>query len=294
MTNIFQPTTPPVHFAGTFPTGGADPLLFLRSAVVEGNVKADVLLTHGLGEHSARYEHVAGSFAQNGYRLCSYDLRGHGRSPGRRGHVNDYGELLDDLGTAMNYHKRDGVPMFLYGHSMGAQITLNYLLQRRPRVSGAIIASPWLELVFRPGRLKVLLAKIMVGVWPTFTQDGPDNKAMLSRDRDFLASLPGEDLMHHKISARMYTELLAGASRAYESSSGYECPLLLIHGTDDPLTSRAATESFFQKLATPDKTLKIFPGMRHETHNETGRETVFAEMMEWMDSRLPSSKSRPD
>lgn len=279
---------PDIHFSETFLPGGGQPSLFLRSAVAGGNIKADVLLTHGLGEHSARYDHVAGFLAQNGYRLCAYDLRGHGRSHGRRGHVNRYGEFLDDLEMVMNYFKREGVPMFLYGHSLGGQITLNYLLQRRPQVLGAIITSPWLELAFRPHPLKILLAKIMVVLWPTFTQNGPGDQALLSRDSAFLASLPGQELVHHRLSARMFNEILAGAGRVRESTSGFGCPLLLIHGDEDPLTSPAATESFFKNLAGPDKTLKIHPGMRHETHNEIGREKVLAEMVEWMDKHLPA------
>jgi alpha-beta hydrolase superfamily lysophospholipase len=288
VTTISQETTAPAHFTETFLPGGVHTALYLRSAVVEQNVKADVLLTHGLGEHSARYDHVALVLAQNGYRLCTYDLRGHGRSQGRRGHIHRYADLLDDLERVMNYHMREGIPMFLYGHSLGGQITLNYLLRRRQPVCGAIIASPWLELVYRPLWLKVLLAKIMVGIWPTFTQNRLDNPAVLSRDQAFLASLPGKDLIHHKVSARMYRELLEGARRASEGAPEWDYPLLLIHGADDPVTSPAATESFFQKAASPDKTLKIHPAMRHETHNEIGRETVFAEMVEWMDKRLPA------
>ena len=281
-------TVRPAPLLETFLPGGGRPSLFLRSAAVEGNMKADVLLTHGLGEHSARYGHVARFFAQHGYRLCTYDLRGHGRSHGRRGHIQRYGEFLDDLQMVMEHYRREGVPMFLYGHSLGGQITLNYLLQRRPRVSGAIIASPWLALAFQPGRLKVLLAKIMNRLWPSFTQFTLDDPAALSRDLAFLASMQGQDLVHHLVSARMFGEVLAGADRTCEGSAGYDCPLLLIHGADDPLTSAAATESFFEKVAAPDKTLKIYPGMRHETHNEIGRETVLAEMAEWMDRRLPA------
>src|SRR5271155_2393190 len=126
---ISQTVVPAFHFSETFLPGAVNPSLFLRSAPAGGNTKADVLLTHGLGEHSAKYGHVAGFFAQNGYRLCTYDLRGHGRSHGRRGHVNRYAELLDDLEMVMNYYKRDEVPMFLYGHSLGGEVTINCRLQ---------------------------------------------------------------------------------------------------------------------------------------------------------------------
>ena len=261
--------------------------LFLRSTAAKPDTKADVLLTHGLGEHSARYGHVAAFFAQNGFRFCAYDLRGHGRSGGLRGHIHQYADLIDDLDSVLKHYKREGVPMFLYGHSLGAQITLNYLLQRHPHVAGAILTSPWLALAFHPSRLKVLLAKLLHAFWPTFTQTTFDNPAALSRDLVFLASLAEQKLVHHKMSARMYGEALAGAARVGAASSGFGCPLLLIHGGDDPLTSAAATESFFRSLCEPDKTLKIYPGMRHETQNEIGRETVLSDMVEWMNKRVP-------
>lgn len=277
---------PPIHFCETILTARDRTPLFTRSAVLDQNtkIKAGVLLTHGMGEHSARYFHVAEFLAKHGYRLCAYDLRGHGRSGGRRGHIDRYEDLLDDLEIVMNHHAREGVPLFLYGHSLGGQITLNFLQRRHPAVRGAVITSPWLRLAFQPAPWKVLLAKITLKFWPTFTQDAPDDPAQLSRDPDFLASMPDSDLTHNKMSARMFNELLQGARRA--SMEAFQCsyPLYLAHGADDPLTSAPATESFFKNAASPDKTLKIYPSMRHETHNEIGRETVLADIVEWLDA----------
>jgi alpha-beta hydrolase superfamily lysophospholipase len=292
MNTLSQTATPGVRFMDEMLERNGEPSLFLRSAVLEGN-KADVLLTHGLGEHCARYEHVGVVLSRRGYRLCTYDLRGHGRSGGRRGHVNRYSELMDDLDVVLHHHRRDGsgVPLFLYGHSLGAQITLNYLLVRRPSVAGAVLTSPWLALALRPAWPKKLLARMMFTVWPTFTQNTFNNPAALSRDLDFLASLPRQDLRHDKMSARMYGEVVATAARIARTTDGFGCPLLLIHGADDLLTSAAATEAFFNNLAGPDKTLKILPGMRHETQNEIGRETVVAEVVQWLDAHMPGGAS---
>jgi alpha-beta hydrolase superfamily lysophospholipase len=238
-----------------------------------------------MGEHSERYAQVGAFFLRHGYRLCAYDLRGHGRSLGRRGYIRCYDDLLDDLQLVLEHHRREGLPLFLYGHSMGGQITLNYLLSRRPRVCGAIITSPWLELAFRPAPWKTLLAKLMVNLWPTFTQEGPGDTTLLSRDEAFLASMDNPDLTHRKISARMFDELTRGGQRVIELAGEFRDPLLLIHGADDALTSAAATENFFHRVGAADKSLKIYPSMRHEPHNDFGRETVLADMVEWMDAR---------
>lgn len=281
-----SPTTFPVEFQEAFLAEQNGDALFLRSAEVSGDVKANILLTHGMGEHSARYFHVAECLANKGYRLCTYDLRGHGRSKGRRGHIHHYGELLDDLDRVLaHYRGLNGGPLFLYGHSLGGQITLSYLLQRKPDVAGAIITSPWLELSFQPPRWKVMLAEILVNLWPTFTQTGPNNPSLLSRDLDFLAAMPLEELTHHKVSARMFGEITLAARTVLESSAGFDYPLLLVHGAKDPLTSAAATTRFFDVAASSDKTLKIYPEMLHETHNEIGRETVLAEIVQWLDQR---------
>ena len=264
------------------------PALFLHATPVEANTKADVLLTHGMGEYSEKYGHVGRFFSEHGYRLCSYDLRGHGRSPGKRGHIRAYVELLDDMETAMHHHRRAGVPMFLYGHSFGAQITLNYLLQRHPPVAGAIIASPLLKLGFRPSPVKVVMAKLLLKLWPSFTQSGPNDRTLLTRDLAFLDSLPSPELLHHKVSARMYHEIIEGARRAREGASRYDYPMLVIQGEQDTMISVAATKDFFDALAVADKTLRIHPGMKHETQKEIGREMVLAEMVEWMDKRLPA------
>ena len=283
---------PVSEFPGRLYSDAGEPGLFLRSAVVEGKVKADVLLTHGFGEHSAKYAHVARFFAQHGYRLCGYDMRGHGHSPGQRGDIDRYETLLDDLDVVRKIHglhDREEAPIFLYGHSFGGQVTLNYILQRRPAaVQGVIVSSPLVKLAFQPSRLKVLLANLMIKVWPSFTQGGPNDKSALTRDVAFLDSLPEPELLHHRVSARMYREILAGAASLREGASRFTLPLLVIQGSDDAIVSAPAAQAFYEAAGSADKTMRMHPGMRHETQNETGRETVLAEMVEWMDRHLPA------
>src|SRR5438067_2431459 len=119
--------------------------LFVRCAGPEPEpMRASVLLVHGMGEHSARYFHVAEHLVRRGYRVCALDLRGHGRSTGRRGDITRYEVLLDDLALAWErLLPADGAPSFLYGHSLGGQIALNFAVEKKPAVAGAVITSPW-------------------------------------------------------------------------------------------------------------------------------------------------------
>lgn len=275
-----------MDFHETFLEGFDGTRLFLRGALPKCPVVANIIHIHGMGEHSARYFHVAECFAKYGCRFCSYDMRGHGRSAGRRGYIADYSELINDLAIVWNHYRVEGLPMFLYGHSLGGQIAINFLAQRRPDARGAIITSPWFELAFRPNRFKMFLANIATHIWPTFTQHTGIDGSRLSRDQDFLAAMPDLDLVHRRMSAKMFTELSRGAIAARRCAHEVALPLLLIHGADDPVTSVEATLKFYKEANSQDKTLKVYPSTLHETHNDFDREAVLADITSWMRARL--------
>ena len=261
--------------------GGAS--LFLRWIEARGEARASIMLIHGMGEHSARYLHVGGFLAARGYRVCAWDMRGHGRSPGRRGDIESYGVLLEDVDAVFRRYNEEGRVSFLYGHSLGGQLLINFFAKHRPPVSGAVVASPWLELAFRPKRWKLWLARLALRVSPGWTQDSGLDDSRLSADRDFLRSMKDNDLIHRRMSARMFDELTRGARSAVENAAAFDCPALFLHGMADPVTSRAATEAFFQNAATEDKTLLTYPETRHETHNDRGRDAVLADIAAWLD-----------
>ncbi len=264
------------------PDGAA---LFLRWRESRGPAKANVILIHGMGEHSARYLHVGDFLAESGYRVCASDLRGHGRSSGPRGDVEGYDILLEDIEAVFRRFHEAGGPSFLYGHSMGGQLLINFFLKYRPPVAGAVVASPWLELVFRPKRLKLFLARLALALAPGWTQESGMSDSGLSRDRDFLQSMKDLDLVHKRMSARMFDLLCRGARRAAENAGSFDCPALFLHGEDDAVTSRAATEDFVRRAGSVDKALFIYPGTRHETHNDVDRNQVLADVAGWLGRR---------
>lgn len=275
-----------MRFHESFITGPDGTSLFMREAEVP-NARANVLLVHGLGEHSGRYRHVAEFLGRHGYRFWSVDLRGHGRSAGRRGDILRYDQLLDDLHTAVS-RLGESLPLFLYGHSLGGQLVLNFAIRRAFSIGGAIAASPWLDLVFQPQALQLALAKIALKLCPGFTQRTKLDPRHISRDQEFLRML-WDELIHDRISARMYAELVAAAAFARSNAARFDLPLLLIHGEADPVTCPRATETFFKKAASSDKTLRLYPGLLHETHNELERETVLGNVVAWLNERSGSS-----
>src|SRR4030095_7461902 len=173
--------------------------LAIFTAPVSEPIRADVLLTHGRGEYSLRYGHVAAAMGRRRLRLITYDLRGHGYSEGRRGDVPSYDALLEDLESVLQGTRGCDVPLFLFGHSLGGQITINFLLRRPTPCRGAVISSPYLRLAFAPKRWRISVANLLRPLWPTFTQTTPIAFSRLSRDPAHLASFPDLHLMHHRI-----------------------------------------------------------------------------------------------
>ena len=272
------------HFLKT----GDGTRLFLRIARTFSAPRGVVVITHGLGEHSGRYAHVAAALLEKGLTVVGWDLRGHGRSSGPRGDIAEYGVLLADLALVCAHYRMTGRPLFLYAHSMGAQVALRFLEEAHPNCAGAVIASPWLRLAFDPPWWKLALAWIALRVRPGFIQQTGTRLERLSRDLRHLESLPGLELVHHNISARMYFAVRAAGEQALQEAGKLRVPLLLLHGDDDPITSHHATRELFDRAGVADKTLQILPQSRHETHNDLDRDLVIRAIGDWIAARMPS------
>jgi len=261
--------------------------LFGQSWQPEDQPRAVVCLVHGMGEHSGRYAHVADRLTKTGYIIFAFDLRGHGRSEGQLGHTPSYEALLNDidflLGEAEKHFPQ--LPRFLYGHSLGGNLVLNYVLRRKPELKGAVTTGPWLRLAFEPPAFKVILAKVTNQIWPSFSQiSGLDTKA-ISRDPEVVRAYENDPLGHDHISARMFIGVYQAGQWSLEHASELPIPLLLMHGGDDKLSSVKASREFADKV-TEKCTLKIWDGLYHEIHNEPEKEEVFKFFIDWLDKKV--------
>lgn len=264
--------------------------LFLRSMEATGARKGMVLLVHGFGEYSGRYLHVMRKLAAAGFSAVAMDLRGHGRSEGARGDIASYEVLLEDLREVwVKVTGAEGMgkklPAFLYGHSLGGQIVLNFAEAYAPSAAGLVVTSPWLSLAFEPEWWRVALARLAVRVWPGFRQGVAVHPERLSRDLAFLAAMPDLHLAHHRMSARMYQLFMKGAEQAKKAARTLTCPVFLAHGSRDQVTSVEATQEFFRELKSEDKVFVLVPDGRHEMHNDLCREEVFDQITGWLSRR---------
>jgi alpha-beta hydrolase superfamily lysophospholipase len=262
--------------------------LYFQGWEPEGQPKAIACLVHGLGEHSGRYAHVGAALTEAGYALLGFDLRGHGRSGGKRGHTPSFETLMDDIGRLLGEAgaRYAGQPRFLYGHSLGGGLALNYVLRRRPQIKGVIATSPWLRLSYTPSAAKVRAARIMNRLSPGFTQSSGLNAKDLSHDPEVVRAYEGDPLVHDRISARLAMAMLDAGEWAIAHAAEFPpIPLLLVHGTGDRITSAQATQAFAAKVPG-ECTLKLWEGLYHETHNEPEKREVLGYTIRWMDEHM--------
>ncbi|GAB4479703.1 MAG: alpha/beta hydrolase [Anaerolineales bacterium] len=249
--------------------------------------QAAVILIHGHGEHINRYAHVAQAFNQAGFALLGFDLRGHGQSEGQRGHTPSYEQMQNDIADffAQVMRRYPGLPLFFYGHSMGGNLTLNYLLRAQPAVRGAIVTGPWIRLAFEPPAAKIALAKMMDAISPSFSQSSGLETAALSRNKAVVEAYIADPLVHSKITSRLFLGMYAAGLWSLEHAAELKVPLLLMHGSADRLTSPAASREFAEKAGSL-VTFKLWDGFYHEIHNEPEQAEVIQTMVAWLTARM--------
>ena len=262
--------------------------IYAQGWIPDSEANAVFLLIHGMGEHSSRYAHVAEFLTARNIAVLANDRVGHGKSKGKRGHVDKYDQLLDDI---IKLHseatkKFPGKPVILYGHSMGGGIVLNYLL-RNPKngLKGIIASAPALQLAFEPPAFKVLLGKMMRNIYPGFSQTNEINPEHISRDKSEVENYKADSLNHNLITAETGMGLLEWGKVAIEKTGKLDIPVLLLHGTGDKLTSHKGTEQFAKK-SSGDVTLKLWDNLYHELHNEPEKEEVLNFIYDWIVEKI--------
>ncbi|MBI3360571.1 MAG: lysophospholipase [Chloroflexi bacterium] len=261
--------------------------LYTQSWLPDAEARAAIVLIHGQSDHSGRYRHPLNALVPQGYAVYAFDQRGHGKTGGPRGHVPNYQLLLDDVEAVVRQARQaqPGKQIFLYGHSVGGQITLNYALRRGDGLAGVMVTGPWLRLAFEPPGWKVSLSRTLAGLWPGLTLGNEVDPASISHDAAEVAIYRNDPLNHGRISVQAYNEYTTAAEWALQHATELKLPALLMHGGADPLTSPAGTQTFYERASATDRTLRIYEGMYHEVHNELGRDRVFKDMSEWLGDR---------
>lgn len=249
--------------------------------------RAVIGFVHGMGEHAPRYHEIATAFQAAGFACLAYDRRGHGRSAGKRGHTPSYTAYLDEVGTLLDKMQTlyPDQARFLYGHSMGGNLVLSYLLSGAVQVAGIIASAPWIELSFKPSPLKVQGAKWIRALLPALSMKNELDPAHLSRDAQAVADYVNDPLVHDKITPNTGVFMLEKAAFLNEYSGKIHVPLLIIHGTDDQIIDFGAAKRFAERLDGP-VTFKAWEGGYHELHHDTCKAEVINYTLQWLSAQL--------
>jgi alpha-beta hydrolase superfamily lysophospholipase len=245
------------------------------------------VLVHGFDDHGGRYRHVGEALAAAGFVLCSYDARGQGRSGGTWAWVDRYDRLMDDLGAFLDLAtvRHPGLPRFLYGHSMGGNEVLNYLLRRKPKLAGAIASSPWLELAVKAPGWQLAAARLAAALpFAVAIPTGMDPGG-ISHDPAVVRAYVTDPCVKGKITPRLLISVLDAGQWAIGHAGELSVPLLLLHGDSDQITSHGASQRFAQ-AAGDLVTFRSWPGGFHELHNEPEKAEVLKVITDWLGRRL--------
>ena len=250
--------------------------------------KAVVCIVHGFNEHSTRYAHVAQTLNTAGYAVLSYDGLGHGQTTGKRGHAPSYDATLDSVGRIVEEAKTryPGLKVFVYGHSMGGNIATNFVLRRQPAIAGLVATGPLYKLGFEPPAIKVALAKIMVNIYPKFTEPADLDINGLSRDKAVVDAYAKDPYNHGKITAGTFLGFFEAGKYAIAHAADLKVPALIMHGTADKLTSPEGSKEFVANAPKNLISSKWWEGFYHEIHNEPAadRKQVLDYIINWLDA----------
>ncbi|MBN2396749.1 MAG: lysophospholipase [Deltaproteobacteria bacterium] len=266
---------------------GVDGLsIFYRTYRAEGE-KARMVIAHGLGEHSGRYDNVVGRLLPRGISIWAPDHRGHGQSDGPRGHVSSFYQYVDDLHTLVALSREnlpEGVKVFLLGHSLGGLIALRFAARFPEVIDRLIVSSPALGMPEEPSSVKAFVVRMLSALRPTLSLANGLDVSKISHDEEVVRAYLDDPLVHERITARWFTEFVSAMEAANRSAPEIKLPFLMQLAGDDHLTSVDAAKQFFEAVPSADKTLHVYEGLYHEIYNENSRhrEQVLDDLDTWL------------
>ncbi len=252
--------------------------------------KALIVLVHGLGDHTGRFARVGKVMTEAGYVLAGFDLRGHGKSGGARGHASSLEAFMQDIRQFVQLMKQryPDLPQFLYGHSLGGLLSLAYAIQYGAGFKGVVVTSAGLRSALQEQKAKVAMVRLLGSILPAMTMPSGLDPATISRDPDVVQAYINDPLVHYSTSLGFGKAALNAIDLCFARAGQFPAPLLIMHGKADKLTYPSGSEEFAKLVdaADCDVTLKLWDDLYHELHNEPEKMEVFKFMVEWLDKHL--------
>ncbi|WKV10934.1 alpha/beta hydrolase [Marivirga harenae] len=258
--------------------------LEVQKYIQSENPKKIILIVHGLGEHAGRFQKVAEYFNEQGISVIALTLRGHGNSEGKKGHAPSMEQLLTDIEYFIRFVRVDylNAELYLYGHSMGGNIVLNYLAQdQSSEITAGIATSPWIKLAFDPPKWKVNLGNWVADIIPSLIQPSGLKAEDISSINEEVEKYENDPLIHNKISAKLFTSITKGGEYLIHNTHKFKHKVFLAHGQLDKIISHDATAEFSKDSSL--FTFKSYPNSKHEIHHDVDFEELMGDVLGWME-----------
>ena len=250
--------------------------------------RARVLMVHGISEHSGRHKNTFDFFAKLAVEVVRFDLRGAGKSGGKRQWCNDFRDYVDDLDSIFQWicRQNEPLPLYLMGHSLGGAVAIHFASEWWGELDGLILSAP----AYLPGKAISPLT-IFLGTWanrilPTLRLPKPIDHGGLSRIPQVALDYATDPLVCHRNTVHQGVAVLKGLSEIPPLCSQIRCPTVIIHGSDDKVIRAEGSREILNLLGGQDKTLHILPGGYHEPHNDLNAGEYFAFLKTWLESRI--------
>ncbi|RLD29001.1 MAG: alpha/beta hydrolase [Bacteroidetes bacterium] len=247
-------------------------------------VEAVIVLVHGMGEHSSRYEQsVILHLINKGFGVVAFDQFGHGRTTGKRGHCPSYEALLETIDYAIK--KAEALfpkkAIYLYGHSLGGNLVINYSLTKNHTLKGVIASSPFLRLAFNPPKWKVVFGKLVLKILPSLTLPSELEVEAISRDENEVQKYCDDELVHDKVSPMFIFPVIDAGEWAIVNANKLQVPMLVLHGTGDCIIDYKGSEEFCKNSTNAQ--LALFDNGYHELHHDLCKEEFIQTILKWLD-----------
>lgn len=258
--------------------------ILLRNWLID-TPKATILLVHGYGEHSGRYEETASTLNKAGYAVYSYDRRGEGASEGTKGHIQSINNHVNDL---IEVRKRIEVrgKLFIMAHSLGGLVSLTYLLDHRPDdIDGIVLSSPFIKIDDGTAPILQKLAGVIAAILPKLPMIALDVN-LISRDPNEVKKYVADPLIFHgKTNAKTGYEMIKAIKHVQSKFSEFDLPFIILHGSEDKLADPQGSKWLHERSISKDKKLTILDGLYHETMREPEKTQFFEGVVTWLEAR---------
>jgi alpha-beta hydrolase superfamily lysophospholipase len=250
------------------------------------NTRAQIILVHGVAEHYGRYRGFEEFFADRGIGFSMMDLRGHGQSEGRRVHVADFEDFLNDLDLLVGRVESHANRIFLVGHSLGGVIALRYAQTRHPEFVGLITSGAGIKASIVPPRPVFAILELINKLYSATPVPGLVKPRQICRDQAIVRRYQADPLVPKFMTTNFGLQALAAAETALAEADQIDLPSFIMHGGADEVADPRGSEDLFRHIRVRDKRIKIYAGLYHEIFNEPERERVLTDLHGWIEERV--------